>query len=397
MRTHPLSALVLLLSAAVSLPAHSADAEIYGLIDTGFKFSRSSGEDATLALQSGQINGSRVGLRISEKISSDLRIYANLENGFDADTGELGSDGVLFNRNSILGVKTAWGSLEFGRTGALASGTAGGVFAGKVSPFGITWQEAQDTQVLSGSVASRVDNSITYESPSLAGWRIHGQFSNGMEGDDGVKSSSKNRYGALGLSFRRGGFSAVGVVDRVFTRNDFASGKYSGDDYSTYNIGGSYDFGAVKLYAAYQRGDGVTRVGKLVSSVKGSYSAVSEKNRIGYDTDAVVLGADIDVAGGGLKIAAGYAKGDRNYRQWRNAGSLRYKNAQEVEGWQFALGYLYPLSRRTHVYAAAAYVHSDDSNKQTNWSTAGVKGETTQEGAGNEHVRSVLVGIRHRF
>ena len=397
MRTHHLCAAALLLAAAASLPAHAADAEIYGLIDTGFKLSRSSGEDSAFAMQSGQINGSRVGLRISEQISSDLRIYANLENGFDADTGELGSDGVLFNRNSVLGVKTAWGSLAFGRTGALASGTASGIFAGKVSPFGITWQEAQDTQILSGSVAGRVDNSITYESPSLAGWRIHGQFSNGMAGDDSVKSSSKNRYGALGVSFRRGGVSAVVVVDRVFTRSDFAPGEYSGADYGTYNIGGSYDFGAVKLFAAYQRGDGVTRVGKLVSSVKGAYSAVSEKNRTGYDTDAVVLGADIDVAGGDLKIAAGYAKGDRSYRQWRSAGSLRYTNDQEVEGWQFALGYLYPFSRRTHVYAAAACVHSDDSNKQTNWSTAGVKGETTQEGAGSAHTRSVLVGIRHRF
>ena len=397
MRTHPLCALVLLPAAAVSLPALAADAEIYGLVDAGFKLARSTGEDAAFAMQSGQINGSRIGLRISEKISSHLRIYANLENGFDADTGELGSDGVLFNRNSILGVKTAWGSFEFGRTGALASGNAGGVFAGKVSPFGITWQEAQDTQILSGLVAGRVDNSITYESPDLAGWRIHGQFSNGMTGDDGVKRASKNRYGALGLSFRRGGFRAVAVLDRVFTRNDFASGEYSGDDYGTCNIGGSFTFGAGKLYAAYQRGEGVTRVGKLVSSVRGSYSPTSEKNRIGYDTDAVVLGADIDVAGGELKIATGYVKGDRSYRQWRNAGSLRFTNEQEVEGWQFALGYLHPLSKRTHVYAAAAYIHSDDSNKQTNWSTAGVKGETTQEGAGSAHTRSVLVGIRHRF
>lgn len=107
MRTHTLCALVLILAAALSLPTLAADAKNYGLIDAGFKLSRSTGEGAVFAMQSGQINGSRIGLRISEKISSDLRIYANLENGFDADTGELGSGGVLFNRNSILGVKTA--------------------------------------------------------------------------------------------------------------------------------------------------------------------------------------------------------------------------------------------------------------------------------------------------
>lgn len=395
---HPhLSAIALILIGAASFCAHAADAELYGIIDTGFKLSRSTGEDSTFVMQSGQINGSRFGLRISEKISPDIRVYANLEGGFDADTGDFAAEGVLFNRNSILGVRTALGAVEFGRTGALASGNAGGIFAGKVSPFGITWQEAQVTQMLSGCVASRIDNSVTYTSPNLSGWRIHAQLSNGMAGDDAVKSSSKDRYGALGVTFNRGGWSAVAVVDRIFTRSDFAAGKYSGDDVSTYNIGGSCDFGGVKLFAAYQYGDGVTRVGKLVSSVKGSWSAASEKNRTGYDTNAVVFGANIDAAGGVLKVAAGYAKGTRDYREWRTTGSLRYTYEQKVEGWQAAVGYLYPLSKRTHVYAAAAYVHSDESSLRTNWSTQGVKNETTQTGAGSGHVRSVLVGIRHRF
>ena len=355
--------------------AQAADVQIYGLVDIGGKYARETGGDSTFAMQSGQIAGSRFGLRATEEISPDLKVYINVENGFDADTGELGDDERLFNRNSVLGIETNYGTFELGRTGALAAGVTGGIFAGKVSPFGITWQEAQSSQLLSGATGTRLDNQIRYESPKLAGFQIYAQASNGISGDDGVASSKKDRYAALGTVYKNGPIMVVALVDRMFTKNSTDT-AYNLDDYSTYNLGGTYDFGPVKVFAAYQYGDGVKAVGKI-DDLK------SSEKPMGFDTHAVLLGANIDLMGGTLKVATGYAKGEGDYTNKTGPNKV---GEQDVDGYQFALGYLYPLSKRTDLYAGASYVHMKNESTEAN-------GKTTDK----THRRSVIFGMRHKF
>lgn len=375
--------------------AQAADVSVYGIIDQGVKYTR-DGHENSFEMNSGQINGSRFGLRGKEEISSDLKVYFNVEAGFDADTGALGDEDRFFNRNSIVGLETRWGDFKIGRTAGLVSGNSGGIFAGRVSPFGITWQEAQSTQVLSGAVGSRVDNSITYASPRMAGFQVHLQASNGIDLDDSVRSSYKDRYAAAGVTYRAGGLRFVAAVDRMFTKNAQAPGTagYRGDDWMTYNIGGSYDFGMVRIHAGYQYGDGVTRVGKISSSVKGAWSATNEKNTTGFDTHGFVLGANIDVAGGELKVATGYVKGERDWKRFCDDGSLSYTYDQEVEGYQFALGYLYPFSKRTDFYVAGAYVHGKDVTDSINYLSTG---NVAAKDATKSHLKSFIAGIRHSF
>lgn len=339
----------------------------------------------------GQIAGSRVGLRIKEDISPDLKVYVNLENGFDADTGAMGDEDRLFNRNSVIGLETKYGTFEAGRTGALVAGVTGGIFAGKVSPFGITWQEAQSSQILSGAVGTRLDNAIRYESPKLAGFNFYAEASNGIALDDSVSSSRKDRYAAVGATYKNGPLMVVAVVDRMFTKNASDTSAFLGDDYSTFNLGGTYDFGPVKMFLGYQYGDGVTRVGKISSSVKGVNTGKNrEKNTTGYDTHAVVLGANIDLLGGTLKTAGGFVKGERDYDTYNADGSLHSKNSNDVKGWQIGIGYLYPLSKRTDLYAGAAYVHKKDSTDSDSLTGSSSEGS-------NENIRSFILGMRHKF
>ena len=199
-KTHYLLTGAALLVAAAS-SATAADVTMYGLIDIGGKYARSTGSDATFEMNSGQIAGSRYGLRAKEVISSDLTVYINLENGFDADTGELADDVKLFNRNSVLGLQTKYGTFELGRTGALTAGVTGGIFASKVSPFGITWQEAQSSQLNSGAAGTRLANQLRYASPKVGGFQFYAQASYGFADDDGVPSSQKDRYAALGTVY----------------------------------------------------------------------------------------------------------------------------------------------------------------------------------------------------
>ena len=217
MKSFKLSVIAAAAFLALSGTTQAADVEVYGLIDQGLKVTRGGGEN-TFEMNPGQIAGSRVGLRIKEEISPDLKVYVNLENGFDADTGAMGDEDRLFNRNSVIGLQTKYGTFEAGRTGALVAGVTGGIFAGKVSPFGITWQEAQSSQILSGAVGTRLDNVIRYESPKLAGFNFYAEASNGIALDDSVSSSRKDRYAAVGATYKNGPLMVVAVVDRMFTK-----------------------------------------------------------------------------------------------------------------------------------------------------------------------------------
>ncbi len=396
MKSFKLSLLASAAMLAMTGASQAADVEVYGLIDQGLKVTRDGGEN-TFEMNPGQIAGSRVGLRIKEDISPDLKVYVNLENGFDADTGAMADEDRLFNRNSVIGLETKYGTIEAGRTGALVAGVTGGIFAGKVSPFGITWQEAQSSQILSGAVGTRLDNVIRYESPKLAGFNLYAEASNGIALDDSVSSSRKDRYAAVGATYKNGPLMVVAVVDRMFTKNASDTDAFLGDDYSTFNLGGTYDFGPVKMFLGYQYGDGVTRVGKISSSVKGAITGNNrDKNSTGYDTHAVVLGANIDLLGGTFKTAGGYVKGERDYDLYSSGTTVGSRNSDDVEGWQIGIGYLYPLSKRTDLYAGAAYVHKKDTTDSDNFNTDGTFTGTTSKGS-NENIRSFIIGMRHKF
>lgn len=396
MKSFKLSLLASAAMLAMTGASQAADVEVYGLIDQGLKVTRDGGEN-TFEMNPGQIAGSRVGLRIKEDISPDLKVYVILENGFDADTGAMADEDRLFNRNSVIGLETKYGTFEAGRTGALVAGVTGGIFAGKVSPFGITWQEAQSSQILSGAVGTRLDNVIRYESPKLAGFNFYAEASNGIALDDSVSSSRKDRYAAVGATYKNGPLMVVAVVDRMFTKNASDTDAFLGDDYSTFNLGGTYDFGPVKMFLGYQYGDGVTRVGKISSSVKGAITGNNrDKNSTGYDTHAVVLGANIDLLGGTFKTAGGYVKGERDYDLYSSGTTVGSKNSDDVEGWQIGIGYLYPLSKRTDLYAGAAYVHKKDTTDSDNFNTDGTFTGTTSKGS-NENIRSFIIGMRHKF
>ena len=62
----------------------------------------------------------------------------------------------------------------------------------------------------------RADNMIRYESPDMAGLRLYGEYSNGVDGDDAVPSSQRDRFAALGAQYRRGPLRVVFVADNYF-------------------------------------------------------------------------------------------------------------------------------------------------------------------------------------
>lgn len=231
----------------------------------------------------------------------------------------------------------------------------------------------------------RADNMIRYESPDMAGLTLYGEYSNGVDGDDAVPSSQRDRFAAVGAQYRKGPLRVVFVADNYF----YERGKnfYDRDDSQTYNLGIRYKFDGLTLYGAYQYGSNVEKVGNQMTRYKKTDTDKTRYGNEGFDSHAVVLGAVYDVFGGKLKLQTGYAKGDNDSFKVKISSNERTDVKVEADAWQIALGYDYPLSKRTYLYAAASYV--DRTYKENGKEVSGSKKTDT--------VRAAMLGICHSF
>ena len=111
-----LAALFLLLLAACAInPSPATSANLSETTSDG----SGEGQPATspaesggnsLEMTSGNFAGSRLGLKCSEDLGNGLSVGFILENGSSSDSGALGKDGSIFNRESQIYLKTRFGT-----------------------------------------------------------------------------------------------------------------------------------------------------------------------------------------------------------------------------------------------------------------------------------------------
>ena len=363
----------------------ASNVTLYGVLDTGVYAHHASNGKTIVEMASGITKGSRFGLEGQENLGNGYKVYFRLEQGFESDNGDAKDADSAFYRDSYMGVATPFGAFELGRTGALTAGTHGGIVGG-MSPFGITWKEGALTKVFAGNVAARVNNMVTYESPDLSGFKLYSQYSNGIDDDD-VVSSQKNRYIAVGATYRYKNLRLIAAFDNLFyndsavkTDAGVAAGKNLKDQ-RTYNIGGTYDFGDVRMYLGYQFGQNIKtpRQGDADAIAAAKYDAKDSKAVEGYDTNAVTLGTKIKLFGGELNGTLGYAHAKRDYQD------------SKADVYQAMLGYKYPLSKRTYAYGAVGYIHGKSQNKSLN------KKKVLTHNVERVNTRSFFMGLCHEF
>ena len=363
----------------------ASNVALYGVLDTGVYAHQASNGKTIVEMASGITKGSRFGLEGQENLGNGYKVYFRLEQGFESDNGDAKDADSAFYRDSYMGVATPFGAFELGRTGALTAGTHGGIVGG-MSPFGITWKEGALTKVFAGNVAARVNNMVKYESPELSGFKLYAQYSNGIDDDD-VVSSQKNRYIALGATYRYKNLRLIAAFDNLFyndsavkTDAGVAAGKNLKDQ-RTYNIGGTYDFSDVRMYLGYQFGQNIKtpRQGDADAIAAAKYDAKDSKAAEGYDTNAVTLGTKIKLFGGELNGTLGYAHAKRDYQD------------SKADVSQAMLGYKYPLSKRTYAYGAVGYIHGKSQNKSLN------KKKVLTHNVERVNTRSFFMGLCHEF
>lgn len=361
--------------------ALAADVQLYGVVDLGLNWTQTDNGTTTtdsFSMASGQNSGSRFGLKGTEDLGNGYKVGFNLENSFKADDGALDKGSRLFHRESLLFVQTPFGELSAGRTGALDAGTGRYNLMGSgATAIGTGWDKVgASTAVLLGT-GSRMDNTLTYKSPKMAGFTVLAQASlkksnvddegNAIKDQEG--SSDAERYYGLGVTYGVGAFNTGLVVSQAdYSRTAVNNGKNTQNDDDMLTVSGfvNYDFGMIKPMFAAQYWDG----GK-------DFDGAASVNVDGYATKGYgfVVGATAPVVGGSLKVTAG----------WNDYETL-YEDAAHGTGegnnFMVGVGYEYPLSKRTFVYTAAGYTE-----KKVEWKGEEDKTKTSE----------VMFGMVHKF
>lgn len=375
---------VAVLGACVAGSAFAANVDVYGRIDTGLSYVHydetglSDAKD-TLSLDSGMSSGNRWGLKGSEDLGNGYQVGFVLESGFDADTGAMSKDG-LFNREATLRVSGPFGSIYAGRMGRIGSDAGSvGFYAGSVSPFGSGWGKMAGHFAVTANYDSRYNNALAYVSPKVGPVTVYAQYTMGNATEN---ESGDDRLFSLGAQADFGALQVLGLVEYLNKKSVAGTTVYDDsqyDDSYTINLGGSYDFSVAKVFLAGQ----YFKAAPNYAGMKANDAELVDGNewRYSFDGFGVNVGATAPIGAGEFLVSAGYGKGDLNYN---TQDAKRSADAYIIQ-----VGYTYPFSKRTNLYAGAGYMQTsmEDGITNTDNTTSDKDFKTTQ----------VMFGLLHKF
>lgn len=339
--------------------AAQSSVTVYGVVDTGLV--RESGNVAgpVTKLTSGIASGSRIGFKGTEDLGDGLSALFLLETGFQNDTGALGQGGLLFGRQSYVGLgSTTLGTLTAGR-----QYTSQYNVLAMVDPFSTGLAgDAANLMPNTGNGASRMDNAIKYASPNFGG--VTGELMYGFGETAGTTSGQSQIGGAIG--YANGPLNVR--LGHHYRNNDTSATAQTSGGRSTL-LGGTYDFGVLKGHLAYGVNQGVNS-SPLRNTANPFGSAIAPT----ASTDSRDMLIGVTAPFGAHTVLASYIRKDD-------------RTALNQDASQWALGYRYALSKRTDLYAAYARI----SNKNGAGYTVG---SAIEVGSGDS---AVNLGIRHAF
>ena len=329
--------------AAVGAASAQSSVTLYGVIDTGYSWTRATvGGDktTTTGLTSGNLSGSRWGLKGQEDLGNGLAAVFNVEAGFNSVNGDF-TDG--FNRRSVVGLKGAFGQVLVGRDDTPIHGLASGKYQA-IDSF--SYDNLGGYYVPGPDLYTARYNGIHYTGEfsgvsvkAFAGYDEYKEEVNGVL----VPGSKVKGHGVgLGLGYASGAFSIDGAVQH------FDQGLLGGNKNTEFAVGASYDFGPAKLMGHYLG------------------------NKVENWPTFQQFGLGVTAPFGAATLGAQYA-----YNRGKTPAPLF--GGTKVSGHDFGVIANYALSKRTDLYARA------------------MRSNAWKVGVGKTYSDSVTVGVRHRF
>jgi len=364
------SLLALAIAGAFSGAAYAqSSVTLFGIVDTGIRYSKGDDNGNIWAMQNSGLNSSRLGVRGSEDLGGGLKANfwfeaaVNTDNGSGSGTSTnnditgtnaslAGAQGITFNRRMFVGLSGGWGEWRMGRnytpifmqiTSNDPFGTNGVGDTKAYALAGVTTTNAPQTIV-------RASNAIEYLTPpGIGGIYAHLMYAFGEKPSNAVNPDDGNVYGGrLGWA---GGFMDISAA---YNHTELQSALTAGA-LTDYGAALTLTFGAFKPMFAWTN---------------------HRLEFVGTTPERTDVLAGIVMTFGATDIRASY-------------NMYNVKNTDN-DAQQYALGAVYNLSRRTAFYGTVAQMD----NKGTG--TAFLTGDRATTKPGGK-TTSAEIGMRHSF
>ncbi|MFM0662286.1 porin [Paraburkholderia sediminicola] len=398
-----------------SYAAHAqSSVTLFGVIDVGINYinnARTGRSNGALTGHSqytmqdggaGGISGSRWGLRGVEDLGGGLSAAFQLENGFSINSGTLGQGGAEFGRQAWMGLKsTQYGMLTLGRqydslVNFVQPYTSGAVWAGYMGFHPGDVDNLGNTR--------RINNTVRYTSPTIAGFTLGGTYSLG-----GVTGSvSERAVYSIGGSFARGPVSlgAAYLNARNPNYSFYGTNPSAGTALTSNNLGSAGSATSAQSYPTYA-GYASARTLQIIAA-GGSYTLGAVTFGVNYsNTQFKHLGdtADSGPDPYGYTGTATFNSAEANV-SYRFTPSLLggvaydYTHVSGSDGRSGALyhqasaGLDYFFTKRTDVYGIVVYQRASGTDSLNQPAVAAIAGQTPSS---NNHQVAVRLGLRHKF
>jgi predicted porin len=347
--------LAVLAALAIGGAAHAqTNVQVYGLIDAGVETLNHAGANGGTLTRviSGGKNTSRWGFRGTEELGGGLKAVFGLEGGILLDTGN--ADGPLFKRQAFVGLDGSFGRVIIGR-----SFTTTYDFVINFDPLGYApnYSWATSTNASGPSkygMNTAFDNLIKYSGST-------GDFKYGATiglGEQAGSAADSRKYSAA-ASWTHGGLGLMAAIEQTNGNTVPATGQR--DEAAAYHLG-----------ADFKTGDWRATVGLRGYKLESGKAATPDVR-----ADTYWAGLSYVIQPAVTLTGAVYHVNVKNVAAGQDADPTMY-----------VLRGLYALSKRTDLYAAAAYAKADNGKL--------VSLSRDEPGFASSQ-RGLTVGIQHRF
>jgi len=365
--------------------------QLYGVIDMGFE--RLTYDHTSLnRLGSGVQSTDRIGVRGQENLGGGLQTFFDVETGFcgngtnsfpgslvyKGDGSAVGasfcSGGGFMGRLSVLGLKSRYGIFKAGRFYSLNYDNLV-----KMDPFMTGLTGAVKNIDPAGYNFVRFSQAIGYTTPDFGG--LTGALLYAFGGQPG--SFSRGQSYEMNVDYESKKWTAG--MDYLKNNHPYSAGtKFSPFVALAWEFGpasaltqqGSFNNEVVQLYGGYDFS--IARVTAIYSDEKYGVGLPYAAGQFAPHLKIWMLGTTVPLPRGKL-LASISRRTDAN-----KSGTTAT---------QIAIGYIYPLSMRTNLYASYSRISNDSATDLY----VGDNGFTAQGTVGGANATGLAIGIRHFF
>jgi predicted porin len=302
---------------ACTVACAQSSTTLFGIVDVAAQHFK-NGDNSVYALGSNGLDQSRIGFKGIEDLGDGFKAGFWLEAGLNLDSGTQADANRFWNRRTTVSLTDPrWGEIRAGRDRVPTY-----VIRADLDPFGTngvgSGDKFQNKLGTTVDTLNRADNLVAYFTPPGLGGFYASVAAAAGEGTSGKKYVGGS-VGYKGASYE---------LSAAASRTDVTPDGHGNDKYDHYVVGGSYNFGIVRLLGFWSQAKfGDVKLGLLN------------------------MGAHIPLGRG--KIRVSYVRADASGRTAAGVDT----SADDAR--QIALGYVYDLSKRTALYATAARVSND--------------------------------------